>query len=77
MCLSSRSPARGIVRSCTAPKTSELSVFGALFSQDHYTCKGGFLHFFTLPLPAIITGHALCGEHELEEGAGRVVLESS
>lgn len=50
MCLCSCSPACGIVRSCTASKTSELSILGALFSQDQYVYKGGFLHFFSSSL---------------------------
>lgn len=47
MRLCSCSPACGIVRSWTASKTSELSIWGALFSQDHCAYKGGFLRFFS------------------------------
>lgn len=43
----SSSPACGIVKSCTDSKTSELRIWGAFFSQDHYACTGDFLHFLS------------------------------
>lgn len=73
MYLCSSSSACGIVNYCTDSKTSELNILGAFFSQYHYACTGDFLHFFS---SSIITGCALCGEHELGGGAGRVLLES-